>query len=165
MPDMSVTMTSSRPYLVRSLNEWILDNDCTPYIVVDAGVQGVQVPTEHVANGQIVLNISPGAVRGLVIGNGALEFSARFGGVPMQVFIPLQAVMAIYAKENGEGMVFGSEPGSPDPDGGADTDAPTGRRSDERRVGDQPESGEIKKAGESRLRLLTNPRHFGGGLL
>ncbi|WP_303288639.1 ClpXP protease specificity-enhancing factor [Marinobacter sp. SS8-8] len=112
-------MTSSRPYLVRAFNEWILDNDCTPYIVVDAGIQGVQVPTEHVANGQIVLNISPGAVRGLVIGNGALEFSARFAGVPMQVFIPLQAIMAIYAKENGEGMVFGSEPGSPDPDGTA----------------------------------------------
>lgn len=87
MPDSKITMTSSRPYLVRAFNEWILDNDCTPYIVVDAGVQGVQVPTEHVANGQIVLNISPGAVRGLVIGNGALEFSARFGGVPMQVFI------------------------------------------------------------------------------
>lgn len=73
MPDSKITMTSSRPYLVRAFNEWILDNDCTPYIVVDAGVQGVQVPTEHVANGQIVLNISPGAVRGLVIGNGALE--------------------------------------------------------------------------------------------
>jgi stringent starvation protein B len=70
-----------------------------------------------VANGQIVLNVSPGAVRELAVGNGSLEFSARFGGVPMQVFIPLQAVMAIYAKENGEGMVFGSEPGSPDPDG------------------------------------------------
>ena len=98
MAESKNTMTSSRPYLVRAFNEWILDNDCTPYIVVDAGIQGVQVPTEHVANGQIVLNISPGAVRGLVIGNGALEFSARFGGVPMQVFIPLQ-------------------PGSPDPDG------------------------------------------------
>jgi stringent starvation protein B len=96
-------------------------------------VQGVQVPTEHVANGQIVLNISPGAVRGLVIGNGALEFSARFGGVPMQVFIPLQAVMAIYAKENGEGMVFGSEPGSPDPEG--NDDAGQSRRADERPSG------------------------------
>ncbi|QBM18033.1 hypothetical protein MARI_21570 [Marinobacter sp. JH2] len=117
MSDLNIAMTSSRPYLVRALNEWILDNDCTPYIVVDAGVQGVQVPTEHVANGQIVLNISTGAVRGLVIGNGAIEFSARFGGVPMQVFIPLQAVLAIYAKENGEGMVFGSEPGFPDPEG------------------------------------------------
>ena len=71
MSDMSIAMTSSRPYLVRSLNEWILDNDCTPYIVVDAGVQGVQVPTEHVANGQIVLNISRGAVRGRVRLRGA----------------------------------------------------------------------------------------------
>lgn len=127
-------MMSSRPYLVRAFNEWILDNDCTPYIVVDAGVQGVQVPTEHVANGQIVLNISPSAVKGLVVGNSALEFSARFGGVPMQVFIPLQAVTAIYAKENGEGMAFGSEPGAPDPDGSGDdpvgsngTDRPSGR--------------------------------------
>ncbi|MDX1456964.1 MAG: ClpXP protease specificity-enhancing factor [Marinobacter sp.] len=126
-------MMSSRPYLVRAFNEWILDNDCTPYIVVDASIQGVQVPSEHVANGQIVLNISPSAVKGLVIGNSALEFSARFGGVPMQVFIPLQAVMAIYAKENGEGMVFGSEPGSPDPDGSGDeggtsgTERPNGR--------------------------------------
>lgn len=129
----NVRMVSSRPYLVRAFNEWILDNDCTPYIVVDAGVQGVQVPTEHVANGQIVLNISPSAVKGLVIGNSALEFSARFGGVPMQVFIPLQAVTAIYAKENGEGMAFGSEPGAPDPDGtdddsaGAGGERPSGR--------------------------------------
>jgi len=133
--DVKTTMSSSRPYLVRAYNEWVLDNDCTPYIVVDAGIQGVQVPNEHVANGQIVLNISPGAVKSLVIGNGALEFNARFGGVPMQVFVPLQAVIAIYAKENGEGMVFGSEPGGmPDPDGTTDTsssrsrdDRPSGR--------------------------------------
>lgn len=127
MAESKIAMTSSRPYLVRAFNEWILDNDCTSYIVVDAGVQGVQVPAEHVANGQIVLNISPGAVRGLVIGNSALEFSARFGGVPMQVFIPLQAVMAIYAKENGEGMVFGSEPGTPDPGGPGSRERDVGR--------------------------------------
>jgi len=137
VPDSKITMISSRPYLVRAFNEWILDNDCTPYIVVDAGVQGVQVPTEHVANGQIVLNISPGAVRGLVIGNGALEFSARFGGVPMQVFIPLQAVMAVYAKENGEGMVFGSEPGSPDPEGPGGKDSEHGS-GDNGQGGDRP---------------------------
>src|SRR5690554_3512288 len=131
VPDSKITMTFSRPYLVRAFNEWILDNDCTPYIVVDASVQGVQVPTEHVANGQIVLNISSGAVRGLVIGNGALEFSARFGGVPMQVFIPLQAVVAIYAKEDGDGMVFGSEPGFPDPDG-------DGEKTSSRRAEDRP---------------------------
>jgi len=133
--DLKNTMTSSRPYLVRAFNEWILDNDCTPYIVVDADVQGVQVPTEHVANGQIVLNISPGAVRGLVVGNSSLEFSARFGGVPMQVFIPLQAVMAIYAKENGEGMVFGSEPGSPDPGGSGNSGSSPGSGGDSRPSG------------------------------
>lgn len=124
MSDNKSGMTSSRPYLVRAFNDWILDNNCTPYIVVDAGIPGVQVPAQHVANGQIVLNISPGAVKALSIEDGALEFSARFGGVPMQVYIPLHAVLAIYARENGEGMVFGSEPGSPDPEGGSST---TGR--------------------------------------
>lgn len=116
MPDKSVKMMSSRPYLVRAFNEWILDNGCTPYILVDASLQGVRVPTEHVANGQIVLNISSSAVKDLIVGNNALEFSARFGGVPMQVYVPLVGVLAIYARENGDGMVFGSEPGSPDPD-------------------------------------------------
>ncbi len=108
-------MTPSRPYLVRALNEWILDNDMTPYLVVDAGLQGVQVPQDFITNGQIVLNICPSAVRGLTVGNEAVEFSARFGGVPMQVYVPFFAIMAIYAKENGQGMVFGSEPGSPEP--------------------------------------------------
>ena len=134
MSEDAVSMMSSRPYLVRAFNEWILDNECTPYVVVDASVQGVQVPTEHVANGQIVLNITPGAVKGLVIGNSVLEFSARFGGVPMQVIIPLRAVIAIYAKENGQGMVFGSEPGSPDPDG-TDADEATAPKAGERPFG------------------------------
>lgn len=107
------TMISSRPYLVRAFNEWILDNQTTPYIVVDAAVPGVQVPMDYVANGQIVLNISPSAVQGLLIGNEALEFNARFGGVPMHVYVPMAGVLAVYAKENGQGMVFGSEPGSP----------------------------------------------------
>lgn len=123
MAESKIKLASSRPYLVRAFHEWILDNNCTPYIVVDAGLQGVQVPTEHVANGQIVLNISPSAVRSLSVSNEALEFSARFGGVPMQVYIPIPAVLAIYARENGEGMVFGSEPGAsgpqpPQPPGG-----------------------------------------------
>ena len=109
-------MTPSRPYLLRALNEWILDNNMTPYLVVDAGIQGVQVPQDFVTDGQIVLNICPTAVVGLTVDNEAVEFSARFGGVPMQVYVPFAAIMAIYAKENGQGMVFGSEPGSPDPD-------------------------------------------------
>jgi len=110
-------MTPSRPYLLRALNEWILDNHLTPYMVVDASIQGVQVPQDFVSNGQIVLNISPRAVSGLLIGNDAVEFNARFGGVPMHVYVPVAAIMAIYAKENGQGMVFGADPGAPDPDG------------------------------------------------
>ena len=110
-------MKSSRPYLIRALNEWILDNDTTPHLVVDASLSGVQVPMDYVANGQIVLNISPSAVKGLLLGDEAVEFNARFGGVPVNVYVPVYAVMAIYARENGQGMVFGQEPGSPDPDG------------------------------------------------
>lgn len=108
-------MTPSRPYLVRALNEWIIDNGMTPYVVVDVGIKGVQVPEDFVTNGQIVLNISAGAVRNLLIDNSAIEFNARFGGVPMQVYVPMSAIMAVYSKENGQGMVFGSEPGAPEP--------------------------------------------------
>lgn len=108
-------MTPSRPYLVRALNQWIIDNGLTPYLVVDAGVQGVYVPEDYVTNGQIILNISPGAVNSLSIEDSAIEFQARFGGVPMKVYVPTIAIMAIYAKENGQGMVFGAEPGAPEP--------------------------------------------------
>jgi len=108
-------MKPSRPYLIRALNEWILDNSMTPYVVVDAGVQGVRVPEDYVTNGQIILNVSPTAVTDFFVTNESLEFKARFGGVPMQVFVPVVAVMAIYAKENGQGMVFGAEPGAPEP--------------------------------------------------
>lgn len=111
-------MTPSRCYLIRALNEWILDNELTPYIVVDASLPDVEVPRDFVSNGQIVLNISPSAVKALLVGNDYLEFNARFGGVPQQVVVPILAILAIYAKENGQGMVFGSEPGgAPDPTG------------------------------------------------
>ena len=116
-------MTPSRPYLVRALNEWIVDNNMTPYLVIDAGIQGVRVPEDYVTNGQIILNVSPNAVSSFVISDQSIEFSARFGGVPMQVYVPVVAVMAIYAKENGQGMVFGSEPGAPEPPN-PDDDAP-----------------------------------------
>jgi stringent starvation protein B len=108
-------MTPSRPYLVRALNDWILDNDMTPYIVVDVDVQGVSVPEDYVTNGQIILNISPAAVSELLVDLQAISFKARFGGVPMQVYVPIVAIMAIYSKENGQGMVFGAEPGAPEP--------------------------------------------------
>lgn len=111
-------MLSSRPYLARALYQWLLDNDQTPYIVVDAEHDGVVVPTQFVQNGQIVLNVAPTAVRDLMMENDAITFSARFGGQPMQVVVPSQALIALYARENGVGMVFGHEPVMPgfDPD-------------------------------------------------
>ncbi|GGW51524.1 ClpXP protease specificity-enhancing factor [Vreelandella hamiltonii] len=103
-------MKSSRPYLARALYEWLLDNELTPYLVVDATQPGVEVPRQFVQNGQIVLNAAPTAVRDLFMENQAIGFSARFGGQPMQVMIPIPALIAIYARENGAGMVFGHEP-------------------------------------------------------
>ncbi|OLO03783.1 MULTISPECIES: ClpXP protease specificity-enhancing factor [Salinicola] len=106
-------MLTSRPYLARALYEWLLDNEQTPYIVVDAGKPDVKVPQQFVQNGQIVLNIAPAAVRDLAIDNAAVTFGARFSGQPMQVVVPMDALIAIYARENGVGMVFGQEPVMP----------------------------------------------------
>lgn len=106
-----ITMSSSRPYLVRGLNEWIIDNNLTPYLLVDAKQGGVHVPEQYVKDGKIVLNISPTAVRDLRLDNEHVEFNARFGGVAMNVTVPMGAVLAIYAKENGQGMVFSEDGG------------------------------------------------------
>jgi len=102
-------MTPNRGYLLRALNDWILDNQCTPYVVVDATMASVQVPDAYVKDGQIVLSINPSAVRHLVLSNDSVSFDARFGGQSQSVFVPIAAVTAIYAKENGRGMVFGRE--------------------------------------------------------
>lgn len=115
-----MAMTSSRAYLIRALNEWILDNDCTPYIVVNAAMENVLVPEEHVNDGQIVLNITPSSVRNLLMDNEGVSFDARFNGQPQSLYAPIQAITAIYAKENGQGMVFENEPAPTapsDPDG------------------------------------------------
>ncbi|MDH3354874.1 MAG: ClpXP protease specificity-enhancing factor [Chromatiales bacterium] len=117
-------MTSSRPYLIRALYEWISDNDMTPYILVDAEYENVVVPLEYVEKGKIVLNISLGAVENLTLGDEAVELDARFSGKPMQVHAPVQAVLAIYARENGKGMVFGEE------DGGDDDPSPSPEKLD-----------------------------------
>ena len=101
-----VAMTSSRPYLLRALYDWIVDNGLTPHLVANAGHEGVSVPRHAVENGRIVLNVAPAAVSGLDLGNDWILFSARFGGRPMSVSFPVTAVQAIYAKENGQGMVF-----------------------------------------------------------
>lgn len=109
-------MTSHRPYLIRALNEWILENNCTPYILVNAYEGGVQVPQDFVKDGQIVLNISPAAVQGLLISNVGIEFNGRFRGIPTRVYVPTAAVLGIYAKENGQGMIFEPEAPVPVPD-------------------------------------------------
>lgn len=113
-----MAMSPSKPYLLRAIYEWIVDNDCTPYVLVDATVHGVIVPEQYVKDGQIVLNISPGAVVELLIANDSLGFRGRFGGVPMDVTVPVGGVLGIYAKENGQGMVFEREEApQPDPEG------------------------------------------------
>ncbi|GAA0548263.1 MAG: stringent starvation protein B [Rheinheimera aquimaris] len=99
-------MTANRPYLLRAFYEWIVDNNCTPYLVVDATVSAVKVPMQFVQNGQIVLNTAPSAVGNLQLGNDAVTFNARFGGQPFALYIPVNAVLAIYARENGAGTVF-----------------------------------------------------------
>lgn len=114
-------MTSSKPYLIRAIYQWIVDNELTPYIVVNATVAGLQIPEQYIENGRIVLNISPRACRGLHLENDRIVFSARFSGVAMQIFVPPTAVMAIYAKENGRGMVFTEE----DSDGDGTPPPPT----------------------------------------
>ena len=102
-------LTSTKPYLVRALYDWINDNNCTPHIVVNAEADNVEIPKQYVEDGRITLNISPEAVRNLQITNDFLEFSARFNGVTTQLYTPIAAILAIYAKENGHGMVFGEE--------------------------------------------------------
>jgi stringent starvation protein B len=121
-------MNSSRPYLIRAIHEWILDNEMTPHLLVDIDGEGVDVPAQQGQNGKIVLNISPQAVEGLMLGNDAIGFRARFGGIATDVYVPIAAVMAVYAKENGRGMVFSEDDGAPDPDAGSGRK--TGRKPD-----------------------------------
>lgn len=106
-------MTSSRPYLVRAMYQWIVDNGMTPHLLVDVGVEGCRVPLEHVQEGKIVLNIAPMAISGLTLGDDDVTFSARFSGKSHSIYVPVNAVLAIYARENGQGMMF-SEDDNPD---------------------------------------------------
>jgi len=114
-------MTSNRPYLIRALYEWLLDNDLTPHLLVDAMLDDVQVPRQFVEDGRIVLNVNPSAVMDLVIDNELISFNARFAGKETDIFIPPHAVLGIYARENGRGMLF------PDDENGDsdDTDPPS----------------------------------------
>lgn len=100
------TMSSNRPYLLRALYEWINDNNLTPYILADATYPGVLVPKSSIKDGKVVLNIAMRAVASLQLGNDAISFSARFSGVSQSLYIPVQAIIAIYAQETGQGMML-----------------------------------------------------------
>jgi len=108
------------------MHEWMVDNGFTPHLVVDARRDGVQVPKEHVKEGKIVLNVSHSATRALNLGNEAVTFETRFGGVPRQLEIPIDAVLGIYARETGQGMIFGDDDSAPSGPGGPSPTPPNG---------------------------------------
>jgi stringent starvation protein B len=115
--------TSTRPYLIRALHDWCSDNGFTPYIAVYVDAR-VQVPNEYVKNNEIVLNVGFEATTALKLGNEAIEFKARFGGKSREIMVPVDHVIAIYARENGQGMAFPSPGNAPAPPSQAATEAP-----------------------------------------
>jgi stringent starvation protein B len=121
-------MTSTRPYLLRAFYEWICDNAFTPYLVLNTELPDVTVPKQYIQDGQIILNISPGAVTDLDLSNDWVIFQARFSGVVHDVSAPMQAVLAIYAKENGQGVVFSEEETAEDGDDNPPAQTPKGKR-------------------------------------
>jgi stringent starvation protein B len=146
-------LTSTKPYLLRAFYEWIVDNGCTPYIIINADYDDVEVPTQYVDDGRIVLNISSSAVRELDINNESVEFDARFGGVAMTVYAPIESVMAIYAHENGRGMVFNDEKLGVDDSEEPLESIPTPTTEDEQPP--TPPRGSGGKSGKPKLRLVT----------
>jgi stringent starvation protein B len=126
-------MSSNRPYLLRAIYDWITDNGLTPYLLVDATKEGVQVPTQVIKNGQVVLNLAMRAVANLDLGNDWISFQARFSGTSHAIHVPLTAVLALYAQENGQGMMFpaedagGDPPSSPRPEPEGPVGEPSGK--------------------------------------
>ena len=112
---MSYPNRSKRPYLIRAMHEWMVDNGNTPHIVVDTSFEGASVPSEHIKDGKIILNISESAAHNLKLTNDSVSFRARFGGVPYDVWAPIRSVLGIYARETGQGMIFSQENDQPEP--------------------------------------------------
>lgn len=144
-------MTSSRPYLLRAFYEWIVDNNFTPYVVVNADAPDTYVPQQYVENGRIVLNVSPNAVRSLLIANDHIEFNARFSGAPYDVYAPIKAITAIYAKENGRGMVFKEEDEEEEED---ETPPPTDNGGSDAQGGSGPGGRKGGKGGRPNLTVV-----------
>lgn len=106
MSEQELNLTPTRPYLARAIYEWICDNNLTPYLLVDATQPYTDVPSQFIQDGQIVLNLAPHAVHMFSINNEAIVFSARFGGVSKDIYVPMNAVLGLYARENGQGLFF-----------------------------------------------------------
>lgn len=133
----SPSMTSSQPYLIRAIYDWIIDNELTPYLLVNAENDYAMIPREYVEDGKIVLNITPSAISDLQLGNDYIMFNARFSGKAMEVSVPVVAVLAIYARENGQGMMFDEV--------NHDQPPPSG---------DSPSSDKSKKSQKPRLKIV-----------
>ena len=137
-------MKSRRPYLLRAMHEWISDSDCTPHIVVDASMKGVDVPRQYVRDGKIVLNLSWNATGQLSMGSDEICFNGRFGGASMTVRIPIDAVLAVYARETGQGMIFADDESGPPPQPPEPTQPPT----------DRPPEPPQRPAGRAKLKVV-----------
>lgn len=117
-------LTSNKPYLVRAIYEWLVDNKVTPHIVIFADHPEANVPQQYAEDGKIILNISPSAAQNLLIDNDGISFNARFAGKPFSLFAPIGAVLALYANETGEGMMFDAEEADNTPPDDTPPDAP-----------------------------------------
>ncbi|SFR46617.1 stringent starvation protein B [Pseudidiomarina maritima] len=150
-------MTPRRPYLVRAMYEWILDNQLTPHLAVDADYPGCQVPWQFVQDGQIILNISPTAVTNFIADNDAVQFNARFSGDPHRVIVPMGAILAMYARENGAGSMFEPEPFYDNPAAVAPVSpkpVESGNKSEEQSAKPQKKESQKKKSSGSHLRVV-----------
>ena len=130
--------------MLRAMHEWISDSDCTPHIVVDATMKGVDVPRQYVRDGKIVLNLSWNATAQLTMGSDEISFNGRFGGASMTVRVPMDAVLAVYARETGQGMIFAEDESGPAPQAPEPTPPPT----------DRPPEPPQRPAGRAKLKVV-----------
>jgi len=142
-------MTPTKPYLLRAIFEWAEDSGFTPQVLVNAEADGVEVPQEHVVDGQIVLNISASAVQLHVMDNECLSFSARFSGVEQDIFLPIESILAIFARENSQGIFFEETEGNDDPE-----PSPNMPRAQETSNATKPTKLKTKKSGASHLKVI-----------
>ncbi len=129
----TISMSSNRPYLLRAMYDWISDNGLTPYILVDAAAPGVDVPRSAVKDGRVVLNVAARAVAQLDLGKDYVRFTARFSGVSQTVEVPMNGILAVYAQENGQGMMFPAE-NQPPPQPGPTAEAVAAKKGPHLRV-------------------------------